>query len=199
MYEIPRFGALLALTLGILGIAACSNGLLQGFGWKQGAEDGAGRAEIAEMDPVTTGGVGKAVLSLHRRFAYENACRFGLTLTNNLPYKINNISFRFEALPRGGGSRADVTRNFFELEPATSQYREIDFADLTCDDIVSIEVSDPGRCDMAELARSTSQPGDCISRVYIADTPYVTLLTGFRGRVEGLLPAAIACLTKSCA
>jgi len=138
--------------------------------------EGPGAAKIERVDAVTHGGGQKAVLSLHKKYAYVDACKFGLTLTNNLPYKITNLSFRFSAYLQGGVFYQHVTRNFFEIEPTNRQYREITFTRTTCDKISYIEVSDPGRCAMGNLTRFSSQPGDCIRRVYIANTPYARLV-----------------------
>jgi hypothetical protein len=132
--------------------------------------------KMDEMEAVTDRGNHKAVLSLHRRYAYPNACKFGLTLTNNLPYKITNIAFRFVAYTKADIAYQEVTRNFFEIDPADRQYREIEFSGIKCDGIGYVQVTDPGRCAMGELTRFSSRPGDCIAQVNIAKTPYVKLL-----------------------
>jgi hypothetical protein len=140
------------------------------------AGQGPGGAKIDRMPAVGTGGGQKAVLSLHKKYEYVDACKFGLTLTNNLPYKITNVSFRFAAFIKGGVFYRHVTRNFFEIDPTNRQYREITFPGITCNEISFIEITDPGRCAMGELTRFTSAPGECIRRVYIAQTPYVRLV-----------------------
>ena len=140
------------------------------------ADKGPLEAKIDRMDAITSGGSNQAVLSLHKRYAYVDACKFGLTLTNNLPYKITNIAFRFAAYTKGDVYQRYVTRNFFELDPTNHQYREINFSGITCDEISYMEVADPGRCALGDLTRFSSQPGDCIRRVYIAGTPYVKLV-----------------------
>jgi hypothetical protein len=132
-------------------------------------------AKVDRMDAVTSGGGQRAVLSLHEKYASADSCKFGLTLTNNLPYKITNISFRFSAYTKGNVFYRHVTRNFFEVEPTDRQYREITFGQISCDKISYVEISDPGRCAMGSLTRFTSEPGDCIKHVYIAQSPYVRL------------------------
>jgi hypothetical protein len=133
-------------------------------------------AKIDRMEAVTSGGGQKAVLSLHKKYAYVDSCKFGLSLTNNLPYKITNISFRFAAYIKGDVFYRHVTRNFFEIDPTNRQYREITFSQITCDQISYIEITDPGRCAVGDLTRFSSGPGDCIRNVYIAPTPYVRLV-----------------------
>jgi hypothetical protein len=140
------------------------------------ADEGADKVKVDQTDAVTIGGIGQAVLSLHKRLAYPDACKFGLTLTNNLPYEIGNLSFRFSAFNKADVLHQEVARNFIEIDPAESQYREIEFSGITCDGIRDIEVADPGRCRMGDLMRTSSRPGDCIRHVYIAKTPYVRLV-----------------------
>jgi hypothetical protein len=140
------------------------------------AEDGTQAAEIELMEPVTSGGKQQAVLSLHKKYVYPDACKFGLTLTNNLPYTITNISFRFAAYTKGDVFYQQIRRNFFEIDSNNREYREIKFTGITCDEISYLAISDPGRCALGDLTRFSSRPGDCIRNVYIASTPYVRLV-----------------------
>lgn len=167
-----KISQILFIVLLFLVFSGCSMTPLGGYEAGKAPPD----AEVDLTDAVTSGGSNQAVLSLHKRFAFADACKFGLTLTNNLPHKITNISFRFAAYTKGDVYHRHVTRNFFELDPTNHQYREINFSGITCDEISYMEVSDPGRCAMADLTRFSSQPGDCIRRVYIAGTPYVRLV-----------------------
>ncbi|MCB2261858.1 MAG: hypothetical protein LGR52_02795 [Candidatus Thiosymbion ectosymbiont of Robbea hypermnestra] len=152
------------------------------------AGQGPSAVRVDSMDAVTDGGSGRAVLSLHKRYAGVDTCRFGLTLTNRLPYKITNIAFRFNAYLEGDVFHQSVLRNFFEIHAEAKQYREIDFSGLSCDKISHIEVTDPGRCTLGTLKRPSSRPGDCIRQVRIVETPYVKLIPkppqGGRSRTE---------------
>ena len=163
-------GLFIALFLQVL--SGCSMTPLGGYEAGKGPHG----ATIERMDAVTSSGGNQAVLSLHKKYAYVDACKFGLTLSNNLPYKITNISFRFAAYIRGDVFYRHVTRNFFEIDPTNRQYREITFPGITCDEITYVEIKDPGRCAMDDLTRFSSQPGDCIRRVHVASTPYVRLV-----------------------
>lgn len=153
-------------------LSGCNMTPLGGYEAGQGPHG----AKIERMAAVTSGGGQRAVLSLHKKYSYVNACKFGLTLTNNLPYKITNISFRFAAYIKGGVFYRHVTRNFFEIDPSNRQYREINFGDVTCNEIDYVKITDPGRCAMGDLTRFSSGPGDCMRRVHIANTPYVRLV-----------------------
>lgn len=119
------------------------------------------QAKVDRIDPVTQSGRKAAVLSLHMRKSYQDACKYGLTLTNNLPEKITNLTFRFQAYINGGVAYQAQTKNFYEIRPTEYQYREMTFQQVSCDQIERLEVTDPGRCAVAELNRYSSNPGDC--------------------------------------
>jgi hypothetical protein len=140
------------------------------------SQDAPGRPKLDRVEPVRATGRQAAVLSVHKRTNYENACKYGMTLTNNLPYKIKNISFRFDAFINGGVFYQHETKNFWELDPTDSQFREMTFTKVKCDGIDYIEVHDPGRCAMGKLTRFSSKPGDCLRHVDIANTTLVRLI-----------------------
>lgn len=133
-------------------------------------------AVVTRVDPVSSTGSGKAVLSLHVQRAFPEACTYGLTLTNNLDKMITNISFRFAAHIEGGVLYKHVTRNFFRVRPTDKQYREITFTGVRCDEIRFLKVTDPGRCAIGtSMTRYSTNPGDCIRLVDIAPSQFVEL------------------------
>lgn len=130
--------------------------------------------KVDRSPPVTQSSSPKqAVLSLHMKKAYQDACMYGLTLTNTLPYKIKDIAFKFTVYLRSGVPYNQLTRNFFDLNPTDRQYREITFNGVTCAEIERIEVTDAGRCTMDDLSRFSAQPGACLKRVEVASSPHV--------------------------
>jgi len=140
--------------------------------------DTSATAPKVERTPAvsTSGNPKQAVLSLHVKKAYQDACMFGLTLTNTLPYRIKDIAFRFTVILRNGAVYNQITRNFFDLNPTDRQYREITFNGVTCAEIERIEMSDAGRCTMDDLSRFTAKPGDCIDRIHVAASPHISFL-----------------------
>lgn len=140
-------------------------------------EGAPGKGVVQQAEPVTDTGRQAAVLSLHRKTALIDGCRYGFTLTNNLPFEINDLPLRFTARQEGGVALAAITRSFFSIAPTQQQFREIRFQ-IDCDRIDYVEVSDPGRCIMGELTRQSAQPGQCIERVDIPDSPFVRLVKG---------------------
>jgi len=133
-------------------------------------------AKEERIPPVTTTGRSAAVVSFHMRKAYENACKFGISLTNNLPYKITDLSFRFTALINGNVPFDAQTKSFSELRPSEQQYRELIFQGVRCDQINQIEVTDPGRCTLDTLNRFNSAPGDCAKYSDLAPGGLISLV-----------------------
>lgn len=154
--------------------AGCSTVPLGGYA----PGEGPGSSSTFErVDPVTNMGSRKAVLSLHTRRDFKDACTYGVTLTNNLPEMIGNISFRFAAHINGGVFYKHVTRNFFRLRPTDRQFREITFTGVSCSQIDYLKVTDPGRCAIGKsMTRFTTEPGDCIRKVSIAPTNFVRIV-----------------------
>jgi hypothetical protein len=152
-------------------LVGCS-GSPVGDGGLQGAP---GKSDVQRLEPVTATDRQAAVLSLHRKTPLLSGCRYGLTLTNNLPFEINDLPLRFTARQEGGVLLGAITRSFFSVVPTQQQFREISFQ-IDCDRIDYIEVSDPGRCIMGELTRQSARPGQCLERVDIAESPLVRIV-----------------------
>ena len=158
-------------ALVILLAAGCS-----GIGEPQ-VDTSATAPKVEHAPPVTTSSSpNQAVLSLHVKKSYADACMFGLTLTNTLPYKIKDVAFRFTIYLRSGVQYNQLTRNFFDLNPTDRQYRELTFNGVKCDELARFEVSDAGRCTMGDLTRFTAQPGDCIKRIEVAPSPLINFV-----------------------
>lgn len=98
------------------------------------------------------------------------------TLTNNLPHKITNFSYRVTAYVNGTVLHSQVTRHFFELKPTEQQYRDMTFHQITCDQIDRLEISDPGRCSVGKLNRFSAEPGDCAKFTDVAPSSLVNVV-----------------------
>jgi hypothetical protein len=148
-----------AAVLSALALAGCSDVATDmGLGTKGPATI---EAKVERTDPVTKTGRAAAVLSLHMRKSYTDACKLGLTLTNNLPFKVTNITYRITAMVDGNVPFDTQNKNFYELRPGEGQYRELTFQQVKCERIQRLEVADPGRCTLADLNQFNSNAGDC--------------------------------------
>lgn len=172
VFNMTRIGLFALLAVVIVGSTGCTR-----LGTRT---DVPGAPKVERSDPVTSTGRPAAVVNVNMKTSYADACKFGVTFTNNLPYKITNISVRFAAYIKGDVQYDEITRNFFEVKPTEHQFREITFGQITCPEIDHIEVSDPGHCAMGKLTRFSSQPGECGKYVDIAPSPYVRMFKKLR-------------------
>ena len=117
--------------------------------------------KVERLEPVTRTGRAAAVLSVHMRKSYQDACKLGMTLTNNLPYKITAIAYRFTAVVKGDVPFDTQNKSFNDVLPGKGQYREMTFQGVRCEEIDRLDIADPGRCNMADLNRFNTEPGDC--------------------------------------
>jgi uncharacterized protein YcfL len=164
-----KISIVLAISILSLALAGCTTP-----GTKPRSDPNA--AVVERVDPVLNLGTGKAVLSLHKRKAFPDACTYGITLTNNLQDEIVNIAFRFSAYIDGSTFHSYQTKSFFGIKPSEHKYTEMTFQQIRCDQIDRLEVTDPGRCAIGKtVTRFTTGPGDCVRYVDIAPTQYVNL------------------------
>jgi hypothetical protein len=131
---------------------------------------------ISRSEPVTNTGRKAVVVSIHMKKEFPDACMLGMTFTNNLDIKVTNLSIRLTAYINGDVKYDAITRNFTEVKPTESQYREATFTQIRCDEIDYIGITDPGRCAIGEdMNRFTTQPGDCAKFVDVAVSPHITV------------------------
>ncbi len=168
-----RLAAIGAAT-SILAVAGCAD-LATDLGAKSSAPATIA-PKVEKVTPVTKTGRAAAVLSVHMRKSYQNACKYGMTLTNNLPFKITNLTLRMTAVINGNVPFETQNKNFYELPPGEQQYREMTFQGVTCGEIDRIEVSDPGRCALGDLNRFNAEPGDCQKFSDVADSRLVKVV-----------------------
>jgi hypothetical protein len=132
--------------------------------------------KITRTEPVTSTGRRAVVISIHMKKEFPDACMLGMTFTNNLDIKVTNLSVRLTAYINGNVKYDAITRNFTEVKPTESQYRELTFTQIRCDEIDYLGITDPGRCAIGEdMNRFTAQPGDCARFVDVAVSPVITV------------------------
>jgi hypothetical protein len=165
----PALALGLALVL-TLPLAGCNNPFV-----KKSDVPNPNAPKVTRVPVVKATGQKAAVMSVHLRKAYPDACMFGVTMTNNLDIKITNIAVRLSAYILDGVRYDTITRNFYELRPTETQYREVTFTGIQCSEIRYIGVSDPGRCAVGQANRFITDAGDCAKYVDVADTRLVDL------------------------
>jgi hypothetical protein len=143
--------------------------------------------KVSRSDAVTNTGRKSVVVSVHMKKEFPDACMLGMTVTNNLDVKVTNLSIRLTAYISGNVKYDAITRNFTEVKPTESQYREATFTQIKCSEIDFIGVTDPGRCAIgADMNRFTAAPGDCAKFVDVAISPQITIRKVSQPKVEAV-------------
>ncbi len=163
--------------LAVLAAGGCAmDDFKRSIGLRTEAPENPNAPEVTRTEPVTSTGRKAVVVSIHLKKEFPDACMLGMSFTNNLDTKVTNLSIRLAAYIRGNVEYDAITRNFTEVKPTESQYREVTFLQIRCDEIDYIGVTDPGRCAIgAEMNRFTAQPGDCARFVDVAVSPLITM------------------------
>lgn len=172
MRTTPLLAACIGAVLTTL-ISGCA-----GFWWEKDPADNPNAPKITRAKPVIDTGRKALVMSLSLRKAYPDACMLGITVTNNLDLLVTNISVRLSAYIRGDVLYEPITRNFSAIKPTESQYRELTFMQIRCDEIAYITVTDPGRCAIGDMNRFTAQPGDCAKFFDVPPSPLMDMRKG---------------------
>ncbi|MFM1892586.1 MAG: hypothetical protein RLZ44_1663, partial [Pseudomonadota bacterium] len=95
----------------------------------------------------------QARLTLERRQSLPTGCRFGLRLHNDLNAQIRSLVLRFTAYKEGPVAYETVTRGYSFIKPTNSQYQEIMFRGIQCDDIIQVQVHGADNCHVGELTK----------------------------------------------
>jgi hypothetical protein len=122
------------------------------------------------VDTKTQGAASKTderalVVRLASRTDRGNNCRFGIQLTNELPYEIRSIVLYYSAYRANGVMYDSVSSESGPSKPGNAQVREIEFLGIRCQDIVRVEVGGGDHCEMGNLTRFSYERGECLARV----------------------------------
>ena len=110
----------------------------------------------------------QATLTLEKRFDLARGCRLGLRLTNDLTAQIRTLVLRFTAYKGDNIPFETVSRGFSYIKPTTSQYQEISFRGISCDEISAVEVSAARNCHVAELTKYSASEERCLELIGIS-------------------------------
>lgn len=122
-----------------------------------------------------------ALLSLENRAELARGCRLGLRLQNDLVAQIRTLVLRFTAFKGDGIPFETVSRGFSFIKPTVSQYQEIDFRGITCDEISAVQVTAARNCHVGELTKYSASAADCASLVEVIPSdilPFAKPLSG---------------------
>jgi len=130
---------------------------------ESGAEDGDDMQE------------GYAILTVVRKKESPTGCRFGLRMQNDLGYRIKSLVPEFSAYTNGNILYQTIARDFYEIKPTNSLYRQIHFSGITCDKIDYLKVHGADRCTMGPYTKFSSNDGECLSRIKVEKSELVKI------------------------
>ena len=108
-----------------------------------------------------------ATLTLEKKFDMARGCRLGLRLQNDLSAQIRTLVLRFTAYKEEQVAFETVSRGFSYIKPTTSQYQEISFRGITCDEIISVAVTAARNCHVGELTKYSASGSRCLELVEV--------------------------------
>lgn len=106
-----------------------------------------------------------AVLTLEKKEKLARGCRLGLRIQNDLSAQIRSLVLRFTAYKGGDTEFETVSRGFSFIKPTLSQYQEIQFRGITCDEITSVGVSGARNCHVGDLTKYSAEAHHCLNLV----------------------------------
>jgi hypothetical protein len=109
-----------------------------------------------------------AILTLEKTVELTQGCRLGLRLQNSLSAQIRTLVLRFTVYKENQVPFETVSRGFSYIKPTTSQYQEIRFRGIGCNDIASVEVFAARNCHVGELTKYTASAAHCLKLVAVA-------------------------------
>lgn len=160
-----RYTVLLALTLALPAGAADMTATTSD-GRKVTLRDNGTWEFISSTDATATDAV--AALTLEKKFPLARGCRLGLRLQNDLPAQIRTLVLRFTAYKSDQVAFETVSRGYSYIKPTASQYQEISFRGITCDEISSVEVSAARNCHVGELTKYSASPTRCLELIGVS-------------------------------
>ena len=127
--------------------------------------------ELATEKPKEAG---EAVLRLELKTPVGSSiCRFGLRLVNNMPYEIHSLMPGLSVYRANGVMYDSAVSPFQAIKPGNSQYREVQFRGIACEEIVRIQVGGADKCVMGEYDRFSFAQGECLARIRVEESDLV--------------------------
>lgn len=116
---------------------------------------------------TTAADLEKLLLSVERLFAGRKSCKLGLRLNNKSGYFVKSLVPNFSAMLEGDTLYETTSVEFTRIKPQRTEYKEIRFAGVACDEIAWIKVHGGERCTMDDLDKFSATKGECIARVKV--------------------------------
>lgn len=123
----------------------------------------------------------QASLTLENKVDLAKGCRLGLRLQNDLSAQIRSLVLRFTAFKGERIGFETVSRGFSYIKPTASQYQEITFRGIGCDEISAVEVDAARNCHVGELTKYSASEATCLKLIEVTASPLLPIGKGAPG------------------
>ncbi len=120
--------------------------------------------------------VAQVSLEVVRIVPSPNACRIGLKLVNATSILVTSLVPQFTAYTRDQVPFDTVFQAFTGIKPTNSEYQEIQFTGIDCEDIAYVLVHGADRCSMGELSKFSATKGECLKRIAVRKSDLIRIL-----------------------
>lgn len=114
-----------------------------------------------------------ADLALDREIERNTNCRLVVSLTNNLPYAVQQFVPYFSVYRANGVLHDTLSAAFQSVRPSDKMEQTVDFSRITCAEIARVQVTGGDRCEMGDLYKFSEANGQCLARVKVAPSSVV--------------------------
>lgn len=114
-----------------------------------------------------------AELTLVRKVERNTNCRLVVSLTNNLPYGIQQFVPYFSVYRANGVLHDTLSAALQSVRPSDSMEQTVDFSRITCAEIARVQVTGGDRCEMGDLYKFSEANGQCLGRVKLVPSTIV--------------------------
>jgi len=116
-----------------------------------------------------------ASLTVEKKFDMARGCKFGLRLQNDLSAQIRSLVLRFTAYKDDQIPFETVTRGYSYIKPTASQYQEIKFRGISCEEISLVEVFATRNCHVGDLTKYSADARHCLNLVDVKPSDIVRI------------------------
>jgi hypothetical protein len=117
---------------------------------------------LEQSDPANS-----AVLTVTRVWDMGDACKLQFRLTNNLGYRISALVPRLAVQNNDGIIYDTKSLSFASIKPTDSQYTEVQFSGIGCQNISNMKVTEAPRCRMGKIDQWNEAEGECLSHIFV--------------------------------
>jgi len=114
------------------------------------------------------------VLTIENKREMPHGCRFGLRLSNNSQYRLGTIVPQVSVYKSGDVRFDSRVVGFQGIKPTESQYKDVEFSGITCDEIAALRVLSADHCNIGELNEYSQIEGACLAQLQLVPSDIIS-------------------------